>query len=325
MSEVAVKPFSDVHLKGRTVIATLLHDPTVEGLDVALYMDGSASMENTYGPRGILAKLGPVRNQVEPQMQWMLEYLANKDRDGVLRVAYWATGSGADLEVVGDLEGAKAKTYKFPGPRAYGKATILLPVLRDYVAHIKREVTERGARRGLAVIITDSQLSDAPDVIAYTQQVAREIVAGRLPRINFVLLGVGEQVDEEQMEKIGHDDYPGVGHLWCHRHADKMEEMAELVAVLVDETMTVAAGGTIYDGNGKVVKMYEGRLPAVLTFDVPAGCKEFVLEVGGQKFTQPLPEEHHDGDEDHDDDEGDDDHASPPTITKPGRGHGHGH
>src|SRR5678816_389409 len=88
VSEVVVRPFSDVHLKGRTVVATLLHDPTVEGLDVALYMDGSASMEDEYGPRGILAKLGPVKNQVEPQMQWMLEYLATKDRDGVLRVAY---------------------------------------------------------------------------------------------------------------------------------------------------------------------------------------------------------------------------------------------
>jgi hypothetical protein len=251
-------------------------------------MDGSASMENTYGPRGILAKLGPVRNQVEPQMQWMLEYLANKDRDGILRVAYWATGSGADLELVGDLEGAKAKQYKFPGPRSYGKATILLPVLRDYVAHIKREAAERGARRGLAVIITDSQLLDAPDVIAYTQQVAREIVAGRLPRVNFVLLGVGEQVDEEQMEKIGHDEYPGVGHLWCHRHADKMEEMAELVAVLVDETMTVAAGGTIYDDKGKIVKENEGRLPAELEFEVHEGCTCFTLELSGQRYTQPL-------------------------------------
>lgn len=317
MSETAVKPFSDVHLKGTHVIATLLHDPTVEGLDVALYMDGSASMENTYGPRGILAKLGPVRNQVEPQMQWMLEYLANKDRDGMLRVAYWATGSGADLELVGDLEGSKAKQYKFPGPRAYGKATILLPVLRDYVAHIKREVAERGARRGLAVIITDSQLSDPEDVIAYTKQVAKEIVAGRLPRIHFVLLGVGEHVDEAQMERIGHDEYPGVGHLWCHRHADRMEEMAELVAVLVDETMTVAAGGTVYDHTGKVIQVYEGRLPAVLAFDVPAGCTEFTLEVGGQRFTQPLAEEHHNDD---DDDDGDHDEPAP---AKPRRGHGH--
>jgi hypothetical protein len=322
VTEIVIKPFSDVHLKGRTVIATLLHDPTVEGLDVALYMDGSASMESTYGPRGILAKLGPVRNQVEPQMQWMLEYLASKDRDGVLRVAYWATGSGADLEVVGDLDGSKAKQYKFPGPRSYGKATILLPVLRDYVAHIKREVAERTARRGLAVIITDSQLTDPEDVVAYTKQVAKEIAAGRMPRINFVLVGVGEQVDEEQMERIGHEDYPGVGHLWCHRHADRMEEMAELVAVLVDETMTVAAGGTIYDASGNAIKVYEGRLPAVLQFDVPPGCKEFTLEVGGQRFTQPLSEEHHDDDVEVHLNDDDDDHA-PAAAPRSKRRHGH--
>jgi hypothetical protein len=325
--EVIVKPFSDVHRTGNHVVATLLHDPTVEGLDVGLYMDGSASMESTYGPRGVLAKLGGVRNQVEPQMRWMLEYLANKDRNGVLRVAYWATGDGQQIELVGDLKGGDAQTYKFPGPRFYGKGTFMLPVLRDYVAYI-REQAKAGARRGLAVIITDSQLYDAEDVKAYSAQLAKEITAGRLPRLSLVLVGVGEQVDEEQMEQICHEAYPGLGHLWCHRVADRMEEMAELVAVLVDETMTVAAGGTITDDKGKVIKIYEARLPAVLEFDVPAGCVSFTLEVGGQKFTQPLPEEH-DDDDDHRDP------AVPPPFSpdkvafdprgKPGRKHGHGH
>lgn len=292
--EIIVKPFSDVHNKNGHVIATLLHDPTVEGLDVALYMDGSASMEDEYGPRGVLAKLGGVRNLVEPQMRWMLEYLASKDRDGILRVAYWATGDGSQIEVLGDLAGAQAQSYKFPGPQFYGKATIMLPVLRDYVAHIRDDIG-RGARRGLAVIITDSQLHDPADIQAYSAQVAKEIAAGRLPRLNFVLVGVGEQIDEEQMEEICHFEYPGVGHLWCHRVADRLEEMAELVAVLVDETMTVAAGGTIYDDKGEILKVYEARLPAVLEFDVPPGCASFTLEVAGQRYTQPLPEEdHHD-------------------------------
>ncbi len=317
--EVIVKPFSDVHNREGTVLATLLHDPTVEGLDVALYMDGSASMEDEYGPRGILAKIGGVRNQVEPQMQWMLEYLATKDKDGVLRVAYWATGDGSQIEVVGDLLGKDAKNFKFPGPQYYGKGTVMLPVLRDYVAHFKTQA-EKGAKRGLAVIITDSQIYDPDDVRAYSQQVAKEIVAGRLPRINFVLVGVGDQVDEEQMEAVCHEEYPGVGHLWCHRVADRMEEMAELVAVLVDETMTVASGGTIYDDKGNVVKRYETRLPAVLEFKVPPGCKAFTLEIGGQKFTQPIPEEDHD-----DDDDDDDDHAPPPTAASGGQGRSHKH
>ncbi len=319
--EAIVKPFSDVHNKSGHIIATLLHDPTVEGLDVALYMDGSASMEDEYGPRGVLAKLAPVKNLVEPQMRWMLEYLATKDRDGVLRVCYWATGDGSQLEVVGDLSGAQAQSYKFPGPQYYGKGTVMLPVLRDYVAHLRTQV-DKGARRGLAVIITDSQIHDAADIRAYSTQVAKEIQAGRLPRINFVLVGVGDQVDEEQMEHICHEEYPGVGHLWCHRVADRMEEMAELVAVLVDETMTVAAGGTISDDKGNVLKVYEARLPAVLEFKVPEGCKSFTLEVAGQKFTQPIP------DEDHDDD--DDDDKPAPAFTSQDQGgasgrHSHQH
>ncbi len=65
--------------------------------------------------------------------------------------------------------------------------------------------------------------------------------------------------------------------------------------MLVDENMTVAAGGTIYDPRGKVLKVYEGRLPAVLEFEVPEGTESFTLEVNGQRFTQPLP----DDDEDH--------------------------
>jgi hypothetical protein len=321
--EVIMKPFSDVHRLGNKVVATLLHDPTVEGLDVALYMDGSASMEDEYGPRGILAKLAPVKNLVEPQMRWMLEYLANKDRDGKVRVAYWATGDGSQLEEVGELNGPQAKDFRFPGPRAYGKATVMLPVLRDFVAHMKQQV-QVGARRGLAVIITDSQISDAPNVTAYATQVAKEIASGRLPRMNFVFVGVGEQVDEEQMEEISHETYPGVGHLWCHRIADRMEEMAELVAVLVDETMTVAAGGTVSDEQGNTLKSYEGRLPAVLEFDVPATCKAFTLEVAGQRFTQPIPEEHEEDDDHEEERAPEPEPVSTPTAPrKKHRGHGH--
>jgi hypothetical protein len=323
--EVIQRPFSDVHKKGNRVVATLLHDPTVEGLDVALYMDGSASMEPEYGPRGVLAKLGGVKNNVEPQMRWMLEYLASKDRNGLLRTAYWATGDGTELEQLGELSGPQAKDFKFPGPQRYGKGTVLLPVLRDFVAYTKASAT-KGCRRALAVIITDSQIHDPDDVLAYSAQVAKEIVAGRLPRMNFVFVGVGSQIDEEQMERICHEEYPGVGHLWCHRVADRMEEMADLVAVLVDSTMTVAAGGTVTDDDGRVLQQYEARLPAVLEFDVPPLCNAFVLEVGGQKYRQPIP-----SDDDHDDDDDDDDdHAKPvapaaaPAPTRRG-GHGHRH
>ncbi|MCY1001202.1 VWA domain-containing protein [Myxococcus sp. MISCRS1] len=306
--EKPVEPFSDLHVEEGKVRAVLLHDPTVEGLDVAIYMDASGSMEDEYKyerPRRSFlewlqdAPLKDPANQVEPQVRWMLEYLATKDRNGLLRVAYWAAGaSGKDVEVVGELKGVDVQQYRFPGAKKPGGHTFMTPALKDYVRYLREQV-QHGARRGCAVIVTDGKLHDAEEVERFSAQVAKDIVAGRLPRMNFVLVGVGDGVDEEQLERIAHLEYPGVGHLWCHRIAEEIGQVAELVAVLVDENMTVAAGGTVYDDQGRVLKTYEGRLPAVLEFDVPEGAESFTLEVNGQRFTQPLPDEDHHEDEDH--------------------------
>ncbi|MFO0714848.1 MAG: vWA domain-containing protein [Sandaracinus sp.] len=305
--ERAVEPFSDLHVEDGHVRATLLHDPTVEGLDVALYLDGSGSMRDEFAypeiPRTFLEWLmgeAPKvadTNQVEHPARWMLEYLASKDRNGQLRVGYWACGGkGNSVEILGELSGAKAQSYKFPGPKAYGAQTNLAPAVRDFVQYLKAQV-QSGAKRGCAVFVTDGQIHDVEDVEKVTEEIAKEIRRGRLPRVNFVLVGVGSAVDEEQLEHIAHTEHASVGHLWCHRVAAEIKQVAELVAVLVDETMTVAAGGTVWDDKGNVLKEYEGRLPAVLEFEVPEGCESFTLEVNGQRFTQPLPE--------HDDDDGD--------------------
>ena len=303
--------FSDIHAEEGQVRATLLHDPTVEGLDMAIYMDGSGSMSEEYEykkdyqyhkPGGFWRWLtgkavGQLPNQVEPQVQWMLEYLATKDRNGLLRVAYWACGMGKDIEVIGELRGVDVKSYQFPGPKSMGAKTYLRPAIEDYIQYLETQVAE-GAQQGCAVFITDGVLDDADAVKDYSKWVAKAIVEKKLPRVNFVLVGVGDAVDEEQLEEICHHEYPGVGHLWCHRIAEEITEVAQLVAVLVDENMTVAAGGTVYDDKGKVIKVYEARLPAVLEFAVPEGCESFTLEVSGQRYTQIIPEEeHHDEDD----------------------------
>ncbi|MBT9587124.1 VWA domain-containing protein [bacterium] len=301
--------FSDIHVEDGQVRATLLHDPTVEGLDMAIYMDGSASMSDEYEnkPKSrnfwewITSK--PVEilpNMVEPQVHWMLEYLATKDRNGLLRVAYWACGEGGSkVEVIGELSGIDVKKHKFSGPKQMGRRTMLVPALKDYVNYLRSQTAE-GTKQGCAIIVTDGELHDADEVKAYSKFIAGEITAKRLPMTNFVLVGVGKGVNEEQLEEICHAEYPGIGHMWCHRIAEEITEVAQLVAVLVDETMTVAAGGTVYDDKGKVVKVYEARLPAVLEFAVPEGCKSFTLEVSGQRHTQIIPEEeHHDDDDDH--------------------------
>jgi hypothetical protein len=321
--ERPVEPFSDLHVEHGHVRATLLHDPTVEGLDMAIYMDGSGSMNDEYD-NPVIKKGGGLLwelfgwgtkpetivkdNQVEPHVRRMLQYLASKDRNGTLRVCYWATGpKGKDVEPIGELGGVEVETYKFPGPNKPGQSTNLAPALRDYLAY-HRDQVRKGAKQGCAVFVTDGQLHDADEVKRLSAEVAYEISGGKLPRLNFILVGLGNQVNEEQLEDICHEEYPGIGHLWCHRIAEEIKEIPELVAVLVDETMTVAAGGTVYDDKGNVVKRYEGRLPAVLEFEVAEGCTSFTLEVNGQRYTQPMPEDHDEDEDHHDDDSDEDDH-----------------
>ena len=310
--ERPVEPFSDLHVEHGHVRATLLHDPTVEGLDVALYLDGSGSMNDEYEPSkrhvrgggfwwnlfgiGAPPEFETGDNLVEPQARWMLEYLASKDRNGTLRVAYWACGTGRKIETIGDLTAANAKGLKLPGPREPGSTTELQPALLDFEKYFEAQVRS-GARQGCCVIVTDGLLHDAEAVKQWSAKIAAKIEKGKLPRINLILVGVGAGVNEEQLEDICHEEYPGVGHLWCHRVAEEIKQVAELVAALVDETMTVASGGIITDEKGNVVQRYEGRLPAVLEFEVPEGCHAFTLEVNGKRYTQPLPDEEEEGEE----------------------------
>lgn len=279
------------------MIATLLHDPTVEGLDMALYLDGSGSMDDEYEYQSggffawLFGRNTKKQNVVEPQARWILEYLATKDRNGLLRAAYWACGSGGNyIEVIGEMQGKDVATYTFPGPEKSGGGTQLVPAIDDFVAYI-REQAKAGAKRGCAVFITDGAIQDAVRVQERCDAIVDEIRRGALPKLNFVLVGVGSGVDEEQMEEICHEEYEGIGHLWCHRVATEIENTAELVAVLVDETMTVAAGGTIYDDAGTVLKRYEGRLPAVLEFGVPDSARSFTLVIGAERYEQPIPAE----------------------------------
>lgn len=295
--ERPVEPFSDIHVEGSHVRATLLHDPTVEGLDMALYLDGSNSMSDEYAyvqrRRTFWAWMNgeakpEPENQVDKEVRWMLEYLATKDRNGLLRVAYWATGDrGEDVEVLGELSGKNVAQYSFTGPRNGGNHTILAPAIRDYLAYLEAQ-REKGAKRGCAVIITDGQLHDVEKVKGLSQQITDAMRAGSMLPVSFVLVGVGDGIAEEQLEEISHHEIDGGGHLYCHRVAKEIKNMAELVATLVDENMTVASGGVVYDDQGAVLKKYEGRLPAVLEFEIAESAKSFTLDIDGQRFTQPL-------------------------------------
>lgn len=279
------------------VEVTFALDPTVEALAAAFYMDGSASMQQSgnYGRKGLFG-LGKQRNPVEEAMRIAVPYVAGKDANGRCRVAYWATGGkGQDIEVIGELSGPEAATAEFDGPANFGQATYLLPAVRDFVSYIQRLKQEgETIDAALAVVVTDGQFHDFDDARDYTkEQLVPAIMAGKFPRRTvFTVVGVGPDVDPEQMEELMHEatpeEYTGRP-IWCYALADNIGQLPELVSHLIDSNTPAFWGGaTVADSSGQVILSFEDMVPGVIEFELPLNTPSFTLNVQGQSYIQEL-------------------------------------
>jgi hypothetical protein len=281
-----VDPFGEVNVytagPGRVrVVATILMEPRKEGTQTGIALDGSGSMAEVYG-RGRSRE-----NQVSPVAQKICAYLARKiDADGGTTCIYWATGhDGAQLEEVGDLRAEEAEEHTFGPPRAFGAATYLLPAVKYFVERF------RDAPWGFYVFITDGELNDLEQVKRYSTWLAREVAAGRSKPVKFVLIGVGPDINEEQMEELDDLDTGTEIDLWDHKLAAEMRVLQEIFAEVVDKNTRVADKGKVLAPDGSVVKDYSDvGLPAYLEFEMAAGSGYFTLDVNGQQVRQELPE-----------------------------------
>jgi hypothetical protein len=292
-----VDPFGEVNVHpapgGPTrVVATILMQPHKEGAQTGIALDGSGSMRKLYGLEGGGRVLSPIfggpkkpQNEITPVAQKLCTYLArNIDADGGTTCVYWATGpGGSEVEVVGDLTADEAERHVFGPPQDFGTGTQLLPAVRYFVDRFK------DAPWGFYVFITDGELHDLDEVIAYSKQLAREIAGHHRHPVKFVLIGVGNEVNETQMEELDDLDTGTDVDLWDHKLAAEMRVLEEIFAEVVDKNARVADHGKLFDAQGRLIKDFAGTgLPAYLEFDVPAGTNYFTLEVNGQRVHQPL-------------------------------------
>ena len=295
--KTVVDPFGEVNVypasAGRMrVVATILMQPHKEGAQTGIALDGSGSMRKLYGLEGGGRVLSPLfggqkkpQNEITPVAQKLCSYLArNIDADGGTTCIYWAVGpGGGEIEVVGDLTADQAERHVFGPPKDFGTGTQLLPAVRYFVDRFK------DAPWGFYVFITDGELHDLDDVIAYSKRLAQDVAAGRRRPVKFVLIGIGNEVNEHQMTELDDLDTGTDVDLWDHKLASEMRVLEEIFAEVVDRNARVADHGRLLDASGRVIKDFEGvGLPAYLEFEAPAGTNYFTLEVHGHCIHQPL-------------------------------------
>jgi hypothetical protein len=233
----------------------------------------------------LFARKPQLENVVSPVAQKLCSYLARKiDADGGTTCIYWATGpGGGQIEVVGDLRADEAERHVYGPPRDFGTGTQLLPAVRYFVERF------RDAPWGFYVFITDGELHDLDAVKEYSTRLARDVAAGRRKPVKFVLIGIGPDVQEKQMEELDDLDTGTPVDLWDHKLAAEMRVLQEIFAEVVDKNARVAERGRILDPQGRVVKDYaDSGLPAYLEFEMPVGADYFTLEVNGNRIHQPL-------------------------------------
>ena len=124
------------------------------------------------------------------------------------------------------------------------------------------------------------------------QDVAREVKDVSEGRVGHLRIGVGESINESQMEDLDDLETGTDVDLWDHKLASEMRVLQEIFAEVVDKNARVADNGTIYDPRGQVVRDFkDGGLPAYFEFELPAGADYFTLEVNGVRIHQPLTEQ----------------------------------
>src|SRR5262245_34761351 len=204
-------------------------EPRREGAQTGIALDGSGSMSRLYEVEqtgGFFAALfgggkKQTENPITPVARKICAYLARRiDADGGTTCLYWAVGpGGGQVEVIGDLTADEAERHIFGPPRNFGSGTQLLPAVKYFLERF------RSAPWGFYVFITDGELHDLDAVKRYSTELAKDVAARRRNPVKLVLVGLGDNVNEKQMEELDDLQTGTDVDLWDHKLAGELRQM----------------------------------------------------------------------------------------------------
>lgn len=308
--KTVVQPFGEVNVYPQNngeidIVATILMVPDIEGARVGLALDGSASMKKMYGLSGIVsnffASASVDSNVVEPVARVMVKYLVNFSATGQVDLINWACGAAGELiEELGSFDGDEIEQFAFKGPKiSWGTGTKLLPPV-TYFINKYSNAPAIGSKQPAAIclIITDGIIEDLEDVKEYCFKYALEIADNLKPFVKFLLIGVGKEIDEKQLEELDNmfegsfirDEAGRDIDLWDYQVADDIHILEQIFKEFVSAETIVTNYGRILNQSGEVCEEYNFGVPALMRFKLPAGSTAFTLEFSGGTITQPITE-----------------------------------
>jgi hypothetical protein len=216
-------------------------------------------------------------NIVEPVAKSMLNFLSEYSGDGSVALAYWAVGPGGkEVEEVGKISPGQLDSLKIRPQKKMGGSTYLKPIIDFFCDKLKN------APWAMAIIVTDGLIDDMQEVENWTEQFAVQVASGKKKLIKMVLIGLGEQVDAGQLEKLDDFEASVDVDIWSAKLAAEMNELYEIFDEVMSEELTVAPTGKIIDNNGTILRAYNDGLPAKMEFKLDSNSTGFKVEIPGQ-------------------------------------------
>lgn len=294
------KPLADVNLlpqKDGSHEVVVCFMPDVDTLvgegdsRAVLALDASKSIKDQFGTTGPFMS-SP--NYVQAVARKLGEILTGVSRNAKCAMLYWAMGpGGGETEEIGEYDAPGCQKVALTGPKkknGWGTGTQMLPAIKYVVEKVGKD-----AQFTIGVIVTDGIIEDEPACVTYCLKLGEEMAAGKRSPVKLVLIGVGAQVNEDQLERFNNmfenTKLKGQVDIWASGVAADMREESDIIGVVFGELMsedtTVASFGRITAG-GKELKTFPDGLPGKFRFVLPKGANQFTVETPNGSVTQDL-------------------------------------
>ena len=300
MTKIArpTRPLADVNVLthndgSHEIVVCFMPDPDLifgEGDTRAfLALDGSLSLKKMYGFGG---PFGGDPNYVLGVARKIGTILTSITFSGEASAIYWAVSpDGSQTESIGTFDENGWENADISGPKKqkWGRGTKLLPAIR-----YGYETVAKGATGTIGVIITDGIIQDEKACIDYCLSIGKTLVGTKPEPFKLVLIGIGEEVDEGQLERLD-DMFEGTGinyDLWSSGMVASMQNEDDILGVLFGELTSdlVASTGWVEAGSGKMLAEWSDGLPGKFRFILPKGETEFTIRTPAQDITQDISE-----------------------------------